>query len=317
MVALALLLVATISLTLWALQERQTASTLADENRRQVKISIVHSLVAYALLDNAQENRERAALIARHAYLLIKQDDPEAEELYQQVEDALRTIFRTEAIAQGPGHALHGAELSEHVCEQVNVKKALTLEEWEQLAGPDIQYEPACPELLKSEQISLRNEPMTTSDYMALSLNISTLRGYIRPKYYIDNRFEEQREVIFDEATGLLWQKSGSMNFMIYTEAREYVRRLNLAGGFAGYTNWRLPTVEELLSLMEPERQSNEMDIKPVFDETRLWVWSVDINPTKGEYLPGSAWIVDFDIDGVHWNDFGHGNYVRAVRSRQ
>ena len=333
---LVLFLLSAALLSLWALGERKEAQRQAviaekeavraerqaAEAKHQARVALIRSLAAYALQDNAREERERAALLARHAYLLIKQDDPEAEELYQQVEDALRTIFRTEAIAQGPGHDLSGKALSEYVCQQVKFKKALEQEEWEQLAGAEIEYKEACPELKTTNPLwNLRSKPIITSDEnlfnpQALSLNIGPDWN---PVEYIEvqNRFEEQGEVIFDEATGLMWQKAGSMNSMTYTEAWEYVRRLNLAGGFAGYKGWRLPTVEELLSLIEPQRQSNDQYINPVFDATQIWVWSMDIRQIKDEDSAESAWEVDFYVGSVGWSYFYYTRYVRCVRSGQ
>lgn len=58
--------------------------------------------------------------------------------------------------------------------------------------------------------------------------------------------------VVSDGATGLMWQKGGQQQLM-FAEARAYIKRLN-GRRFAGFNDWRLPTVEEAMSLMSTLR---------------------------------------------------------------
>lgn len=116
-------------------------------------------------------------------------------------------------------------------------------------------------------------------------------------------------KVVLDKATGLMWQKSGSSNYMTYAEAKKYIRDLNNDNKpFAGLIGWRLPTLEEAMSLMEPRKQ-DDMYINPMFGQKQGWIWTAD------KYSASSAWLVTFD-DGycglydVHY----YGYYVRAVR---
>jgi hypothetical protein len=133
-----------------------------------------------------------------------------------------------------------------------------------------------------------------------------------RPLEYIQNEYEDQGEVVVDHATGLMWQKSGSPNFMTYQEAQAYIEQLNTQK-FAGYSDWRLPTIPELMSLLEPEKQSNDLYINPIFDAEQWWCWSAD-RRIKGESSPGAAWRVYFDVGSVYWGSL-NSYYVRAVRS--
>jgi hypothetical protein len=112
-------------------------------------------------------------------------------------------------------------------------------------------------------------------------------------------------KIVFDRATGLMWQQSGSTEYMNYEKAQAYVSQLNREN-FGGYNDWRLPTLEEAMSLMEPKK-SGELYLDPVFDRKQYYIWTAD------KESAGRAWVVLF-VNGYCGRNVG-GNYVRAVRS--
>ena len=125
---------------------------------------------------------------------------------------------------------------------------------------------------------------------------------------------------ITDNRTGLMWQRSGSSRVKSWKRARTYVKRLNK--GFAGYSDWRLPTVEELASLLRKDK-SNGRHIDSLFDKRQARCWSSDEGPLFGgrDWVP-QAWYVNFlqgtiglaVISTMQTYDPSH-HYVRAVRS--
>ncbi len=136
------------------------------------------------------------------------------------------------------------------------------------------------------------------------SKGYSNIRGH-----GFDNGFEvrEGGEVVYDHASGLMWQKSGSYEQMDYDEVNAYVDQLN-HNQFAGYNDWRLPTVEEAMSLMEPTENNDRLYVDSVFDKNQMWIWTSD------SYSASSAWTVDFSSGCYYYyNDFTS-SYVRAVR---
>jgi len=162
--------------------------------------------------------------------------------------------------------------------------------------------------LAQMSVIHLRKEPITVSDEKAKS--DFGLGENWRPLEYIQNDFKDNGDgTITDHATGLMWQKSGSDERLTYQDAKAYVDGLK-SKKFAGHSDWRLPTVDELKSLLMPERQSNGLYINPIFDKTQRWCWTSD------NCASGGAWYVNFDIGDVYWLD-GSYIYARAVRSRQ
>ncbi len=119
-------------------------------------------------------------------------------------------------------------------------------------------------------------------------------------------REKEGQKLVIDHATGLAWQKSGSSNSMIYAEAEKYIRELNNKR-FAGYTDWRLPTLEEAMSLMEPKKH-DKLYLDPVFDHNQTWIWTTD------HHSASSAWVVGFYDGYCFHSDLHNYYYVRAVR---
>ena len=119
-------------------------------------------------------------------------------------------------------------------------------------------------------------------------------------------------KVVFDHASNLMWQQSGSSNSIKYNAAKKYVEDLNKKG-FASFKDWRLPTLEEAMSLMEPEKKKGNLYIDPVFDSNQRWIWTSDLKPGESRV----AWGVTFYSGSCYWGSFDPNYYVRAVRSRQ
>ena len=128
-----------------------------------------------------------------------------------------------------------------------------------------------------------------------------------RPRTYVRRKFDGQGEVVTDPVTSLTWQKSGSPNAMTYQDAQAYIAKLN-QDRFAGYSDWRLPTVDELLSLLTQDKQAHGLYIHPIFGATQTWCWSADKNVAE------SAWGVGFSSGRLYWSLLYDKNYVRGVR---
>ena len=123
----------------------------------------------------------------------------------------------------------------------------------------------------------------------------------------IDNDFvlQQSGQVVLDRATGLIWQQGGSLR-MNYEKAQEYIADLDRRK-VGGFDDWRLPTLEEAMALMEPQKQSNGLYIEPIFDKTQPWIWTADKESAS------RAWSVHFG-NGHCFSDIDVGFHVRAVR---
>ena len=126
---------------------------------------------------------------------------------------------------------------------------------------------------------------------------------------------------ILDKATGLMWQKSGSSGAKLWKRARTYVKQLNK--GFAGYSDWRLPTVEELASLLRKDK-TNGRHKDALFGTKQKACWSSDQGPVFGGSTsnPPQVWHVNFregslglTVVPTYPGAVHTRRYVRAVRS--
>jgi hypothetical protein len=116
-------------------------------------------------------------------------------------------------------------------------------------------------------------------------------------------------KVVVDSATGLMWHQGGSRKNMKWKKAKKWIKKLNKSG-YAGYHDWRLPTVEEAVSLLESSEKKVGLYIAPVFSNKQEWIWTGD---KKGSE---AAWGVFFNVSYVFWYyDINYSLSVRPVRS--
>ncbi len=71
-------------------------------------------------------------------------------------------------------------------------------------------------------------------------INIKNKNGEFQNDY--DLKTMHGDKVVVDHASGLMWHQSGSDKYMTWKKAKSWVKKLNKTG-YAGYRDWRLPTV--------------------------------------------------------------------------
>ena len=93
-------------------------------------------------------------------------------------------------------------------------------------------------------------------------------------------------DVIIDHATGLMWYQSGSSEYFSLRKANKWLKKAN-KDCYAGFKDWRLPTMEEASSLLEFETKNGRF-VDPVFDNKQWGTWTGD------KLDRGQAWIVTY-----------------------
>ena len=137
----------------------------------------------------------------------------------------------------------------------------------------------------------------------------SSIIGNMRHDYKVMDA--QGVQVILDHATGLMWQQNAAADPMPWPATFEYVANLNRQG-YAGYADWRVPTIEELASLMEPEKASTKLYLTPLFGTIPVWCWSAD-RVDAGQ----KAWYVSFSGGGIQELELDSALFALAVRTYQ
>jgi len=131
-------------------------------------------------------------------------------------------------------------------------------------------------------------------------------------EHEFETRTNNGNSVVLDKATGLLWQQGGSDKAMYLSDAEAYVQSLN-ANGLAGFSDWRLPTVEELASLVESVGAHEDLFIDSRFSARQTACWTTD--STRDFVNATDTWIVNFLRGSVYSDASGTRYFARAVRS--
>ncbi len=87
--------------------------------------------------------------------------------------------------------------------------------------------------------------------------------------YGLNDFHDNNDETISDNATGLMWTKNDNGEGVNWQDALSYAENKE----FAGYSDWRLPNVKELQSIVDYSRSPSTTDspaIDPVFNSTEI-----------------------------------------------
>ncbi|MCK5517369.1 MAG: DUF1566 domain-containing protein, partial [Desulfobulbaceae bacterium] len=132
------------------------------------------------------------------------------------------------------------------------------------------------------------------------------------PDGHFENEFTAAGEssILIDQKTSLMWQRGGLDIGSSRTIQRGIVE-LN-EQGFAGFRDWRLPTMEEAMSLMDPQKNQKGVYLSPVFSKEQPFIF------VAAQRKPGGYWFVDYKQGRAFWSSGtipgGFGRLVRSLR---
>lgn len=110
---------------------------------------------------------------------------------------------------------------------------------------------------------------------------------------------------VLDKQTGLIWGPTLS-DRMNWAAADKACKEFNLGG----HKDWRLPTVNELFSLVDRKKYNPAIDIEFFPDTKNDWYW------TNEKYVgdSGCCWVVYFGNGSVYVGSKGIDYFMRPVR---
>jgi hypothetical protein len=139
----------------------------------------------------------------------------------------------------------------------------------------------------------------------------------------VANRYSDQRDdTVMDTQTNLHWMRfalgqtwNGKNNISeakryTWQEAIDAAENFNQSGGFAGYQDWRVPTIDELKTIIE--RNKKPAINHAMFPATPLSLfWS----SSPATNINQSAWAVYFYGGSAYWYGKTSYYFVRLVRN--
>jgi hypothetical protein len=102
-------------------------------------------------------------------------------------------------------------------------------------------------------------------------------------------RFVAKGALVSDKLTDLIWAKGANVTQQAVTwdEALQAIRELN-RDGYGGVSNWRLPNINELESLVDCRSHSPALSVGHPFEETQEGYWS----STTSFFETDWAWVL-------------------------
>ncbi len=181
--------------------------------------------------------------------------------------------------------------------------------------------EKVTPDMTINRSITLRSQPKALTkeeivtmirkngfhhpaDYSGIGLS-GSINGTFRHQYEARTFYGEK--IVLDHITGLIWQQSPAA-FVARDDIQAHINTMN-AGRYAGFADWRLPTIEELASLLEYSKKGMDF-LNPVFEMPYWYCLSAD--HAQGD--ENTVWVVFFEDGYVIHHDGDDDFYVLLVR---
>lgn len=136
------------------------------------------------------------------------------------------------------------------------------------------------------------------------------------------SRYQVQTNAtVIDTQTGLMWRRciegtggsdcfEGEPEPFTWAEVLLYVPKTNTDQGFAGYHDWRVPNIRELISLAELQCARPAINLAVFPNPANAHLWS----SSPYDFYPHYSWYVDFGNGAATYDLRTNAKYLRLVR---
>jgi len=136
---------------------------------------------------------------------------------------------------------------------------------------------------------------LTDDDVAKLIKKWNFFDGKLNPAGRFTNHLHHHEQLsIVDQRTGLMWQRSGIDITSIRSINKKIIEINN--NGFCGYHDWRLPSIEEAMSLMEHGPNEKDIHLNSNFSKEQPFIF------TSAQRRPGGYWFVDYKQGRAFWS---------------
>jgi len=171
---------------------------------------------------------------------------------------------------------------------------------------------PAAAQLqMSGERVTLPGEPaiIGEDDLGAIMWRWNFYESEYNPDGRFANAFAAgpHPDTVLDQRTGLMWQRGG-IDIGSIRQIQRQAKELN-GKRFGGFDDWRLPSLEEAMSLMEPRKNAKGVYLALCFSKEQPFIF------VAAQRKPGGYWFVDFKQGRAFWSSGTiPGGFGRLVR---
>ncbi len=144
---------------------------------------------------------------------------------------------------------------------------------------------PASDTYLRELAVQSRDLARTVEQLSAFQRNLAeveALKGKI-----IEGRYLVTSDgTVTDQKTRLMWMQSPLEGRFTFEVAQQAAKNLNAKNGFAGHADWRVPTQDELFSLVVSDK--SPCICQEAFPDTPIWFW------TSSTATNAQVWTISF-----------------------
>ncbi len=160
--------------------------------------------------------------------------------------------------------------------------------------------------------LSSQSETHRDEDVQEIVKKWNFFDGDLNPQGLFENHLVSSglAGVVIDQRTSLMWQ-AGGLDISSIRTMQKNIERLN-QGNFAGFHDWRMPSLEEAMSLMDPAVNEKDIHLNTCFSKEFPFVF------VAAKRKPGGYWFVDYKHGRTFWSSGtipgGFGRLCRSLR---